>query len=242
MAGRPWQESLRRQWKPRIAAPAGSSLTCDSRSFLKGSSPLPRSYDGCPLSRGSAYRTAALMSQCRQERAVPQYTVPGVVIEEAGASAHEFDGVSTSVCLFVGPTSSAPESCASAQLEAVESGLEFEQRFGGLADIETRGGRLPNYVAHAARAFFDNGGRRLYVARVAADASTVDYAAALEATRKSADVSIVAAPGYSARPDALAIQQVLLDHVRGAAPEPASIRSPGRAARGRHRGGARGSA
>src|SRR5437763_16892938 len=38
---------------------------------------------------------------------------------------------------------------------------EFERAFGGLADVDDD----VNYLGYAARAFFANGGRRLYVSR-----------------------------------------------------------------------------
>ena len=47
----------------------------------------------------------------------------------------------------------------------VTSFTEFERAFGSLEDVGT-GNDTRNYLAYAARAFFDNGGRRLYVSRV----------------------------------------------------------------------------
>jgi hypothetical protein len=47
----------------------------------------------------------------------------------------------------------------------VTSFTEFERIYGGLEELEVGKGRT-NYTAHAARAFFMNGGRRLYVSRV----------------------------------------------------------------------------
>jgi phage tail sheath protein FI len=59
-----------------------------------------------------------------------------------------------------------------------------------------------NYVALAARAFFDNGGQQLYIARAtsphgsnAALPTAADYAAALKTLEGLSDVSVVAAPG-----------------------------------------------
>jgi hypothetical protein len=43
---------------------------------------------------------------------------------------------------------------------------EFERRYGGLERLQTDVGERIPYTAHAARAFFMNGGRRLYIARV----------------------------------------------------------------------------
>jgi hypothetical protein len=49
--------------------------------------------------------------------------------------------------------------------ELVTSIGEFERVYGGTADL-TFGTPRTNYLAHSVRAFFDNGGRRLYVSRV----------------------------------------------------------------------------
>ena len=61
--------------------------------------------------------------------------------------------------------------------------------------------------------FFANGGRRLYIGPVAADAAAEEYAAALQALPESAGISVIAAPGYSAQPAATEIQQALVEHV-----------------------------
>ena len=62
----------------------------------------------------------------------------------------------------------------------VTSLTEFQRAFGGLEDVGA-GTDTRNYLAYAARAFFGNGGRRLYVARVfpfAVDANNaIDVAA-----------------------------------------------------------------
>ena len=61
--------------------------------------------------------------------------------------------------------------------------------------------------------FFDNGGQRLYIGCVGPDALAAEYAAALQALPESAEISVIAAPGYSARPAAAEIQQALIEHV-----------------------------
>jgi uncharacterized protein len=71
-------------------------------------------------------------------------------------------------------------------------------------------------VAYAARAFFENGGRKLYVLRVESEAGIAEYRAALERSHEFADIAVIAAPGYSARSDAVEIQQALIDHVEQA--------------------------
>ena len=69
----------------------------------------------------------------------------------------------TSTTAFVGPTRKGPLGMAS---DVITSFGEFERIYGGLGDLMIGGTtRTNNYMAHAAKAFFDNGGARLYVAR-----------------------------------------------------------------------------
>jgi hypothetical protein len=51
--------------------------------------------------------------------------------------------------------------------EPLTSFAEFERVYGVPETLCIAGVETPNYVAHAARAFFAEGGRRLYVARIA---------------------------------------------------------------------------
>ncbi|MGH8174842.1 MAG: phage tail sheath family protein [Steroidobacter sp.] len=145
---------------------------------------------------------------------MPEYKAPGVYVEEASFRARSIEGVSTSTTAFVGPTLLGPQSQGSTAVEAlVTSFAEFEQHFGGLGDLQSMEGSRCNYVAHSARAFFNNGGEKLYVARVEPGAAATDYALAMHSLQQFTDVSLVAAPGYSARSDAVEIQQALIDHV-----------------------------
>ena len=98
---------------------------------------------------------------------MPEYLAPGVYVEEVSFRSKSIEGVSTSTCAFVGSTRKGPFGGVP---EVITSVGEFERMYGGLgnlgystqADIDPD---VPNYVAHAVRAFFDNGGKRLYVAR-----------------------------------------------------------------------------
>ncbi len=96
---------------------------------------------------------------------MPEYLAPGVFIEETSFRHKSIEGVGTSVSSLVGPTRTGPLRGAP---EVVTSYAEFERIFGDandltFSDVSTP---VPNYTAHAARAFFDNGGKQLYVARV----------------------------------------------------------------------------
>jgi phage tail sheath protein FI len=102
---------------------------------------------------------------------MPEYLAPGVYVEEVSFRAKSIEGVSTSVAGFIGPTRFGP---TSGPPELLTSFADFSRIYGGLDklefdDAENPGQLLPpsdNYMAHAVRAFFDNGGTKLYVTRV----------------------------------------------------------------------------
>lgn len=125
-------------------------------------------------------------------------------------------GVSTSTAAFVGFTRRGPLA-RTKEPGALDSLAAFEKIYGGLADL-----LFPpktNYLAHAAKAFFEEGGRRLYVARVrnptaAAPEAAKDWQDAFDALAALEDVSLVAAPGSTERgPLADSIQAQLIAHV-----------------------------
>jgi phage tail sheath protein FI len=94
---------------------------------------------------------------------VPEYLAPGVYVEETSFRAKSIEGVSTSTTGFAGLTRKGP---TEGTPELITSFGDFERTYGGFADLELGGKKVPNYLAHAVRAYFDNGGSRLYVARV----------------------------------------------------------------------------
>ena len=131
-----------------------------------------------------------------------EFQSPGVYIEEISFRSHTIEGVSTSTAAFAGPTLGGP---VGAVTDAVTSFSEFQSIYGDASDIIFTGQpqqKTPNYVAFAARAFFDNGGRKLYIARVTspdgsnrAPTTAADYKRALATLESLADASVVAAPG-----------------------------------------------
>lgn len=90
---------------------------------------------------------------------MPEYLAPGVYVEEVSFRAKTIEGVSTSTAGFVGPARYGP---TSGEPELLTSFADFERIYGGLDPLDYG----PNYLAHGVRAFFEEGGRRLYVARV----------------------------------------------------------------------------
>jgi uncharacterized protein len=90
---------------------------------------------------------------------MPEYLAPGVYVEETSFRAKSIEGVSTSTTAFVGPTRRGP---TTGTPELVTSYADFERIYGGIGPVHGR----ENYLAHGVRAYFNEGGARLYVARV----------------------------------------------------------------------------
>jgi hypothetical protein len=107
---------------------------------------------------------------------MPEYLAPAVFVEETSFRAKSIEGVGTSTAAFVGMTARGPVSVSPSDPTPplLTSFGDFERYYGGVDDLVvglagTPAGRtmsVPNYVALAARAFFSNGGGRLYVARI----------------------------------------------------------------------------
>ncbi len=95
---------------------------------------------------------------------MPEYLAPGVFVEETSFRQKTIEGVSTSTTAFVGPTRFGPED---GEPSLLTSFSEFERIYGGLDQLTFDGEEAThNYLAHAVRAYFEEGGRRLYVSRV----------------------------------------------------------------------------
>ncbi len=103
---------------------------------------------------------------------MPEYLAPGVYVEEVSFRSKSIEGVPTSTTGFAGMTRTGPVQYAdgpsSTEPRLITSFTEFERVYGGLEPLHapTIGDERLSYVAHAARAFFMNGGQRLYISRV----------------------------------------------------------------------------
>ena len=130
------------------------------------------------------------------------YQTPGIYIEEIVFRRRSIERVPTSSTAFIGPTVKGPLHVGGAgSAKPLTSYLAFERTYGLPADGGLTGGTASALQAFAlsVRAFFSEGGARLYVSRVAGqDPSTADYARALAAIEPLDDVAIVAAPGSTA--------------------------------------------
>ena len=110
---------------------------------------------------------------------MPEYLAPGVYVEETSFRAKSIEGVGTSTTAFVGPTRKGPVASTRrgadgnppAPPELITSFGDFVRTYGGLQDLPIGGSPTTNYLAHAVLNFFNEGGSRLYVARVASGAT-----------------------------------------------------------------------
>ena len=96
---------------------------------------------------------------------MPEYLAPGVFIEEIERGPKPIEGVATSTAAFLGETERGPTSP-----RLVTSYGEYLRLFGDIFDDG-------KYMPFGVKAFFDNGGRRVYIARIVgagAAAATLD--------------------------------------------------------------------
>jgi len=101
---------------------------------------------------------------------MPEYLAPGVFVEETSFRSKSIEGVSTTTTGFVGPCRYGP---VIEPADVITSLGEFERSYagGGKLWFGTEGdpadvSESDNFLWHAVRAFFTEGGKRLYVARV----------------------------------------------------------------------------
>jgi phage tail sheath protein FI len=95
---------------------------------------------------------------------MPEYLAPGVYVEEVSYRTRSIEGVSTTTTAFVGPTRYGP---LHDPLDIITNLNEFELTYGDREKLAFGGGVVvDNWMWHAARAFFEEGGRRLYVKRI----------------------------------------------------------------------------
>src|SRR5512144_1845767 len=103
---------------------------------------------------------------------MPEYLAPGVYVEEVSFRSKSIEGVPTSTTGFAGVARFGPVQYAARNVGGVQyqrgpsttaprlvtSYTEYERVYGGLEPLQIAGDEHVNYLAHAARAFFANGG------------------------------------------------------------------------------------
>ncbi|MDT7578996.1 MAG: uncharacterized protein QOK35_260 [Pseudonocardiales bacterium] len=158
------------------------------------------------------------------------YLAPGVYVEEVPSAVRPIAGVGTSTAAFIGvaanltkawdpdkgvgmparPSGDAYEQAAALTPQPLNSWTEFVQRFG---DIQA-GNR---YLAHAVYGFFDNGGTRCFVARVATAGDLAKGVDTILGRFESIDeIALLAAPLPPDAPAAAltSVQAALVAHCR----------------------------
>ena len=102
---------------------------------------------------------------------MPEYLAPGVYVEETSFRAKSIEGVSTTTTGFIGPTRYGP---IDLEPDIITSLGEFERVYGDRQQLKfthfANGTETPlplmhNFMWHAVRAFFEEGGKRLYIVR-----------------------------------------------------------------------------
>jgi uncharacterized protein len=117
---------------------------------------------------------------------MPTYLTPGVYFESVDSASAEIAAIRTDVTALVGIAAQGPVHCAT----VVESWVQFLSTFGGF---------LPNaYLAYAANAFFQNGGSKLYVVRVAAPPATTMTNPAFPQPADGSSSMVLSAQGFAA--------------------------------------------
>lgn len=94
---------------------------------------------------------------------MPEYLAPGVYVEEVSFRSKSIEGVSTTTTGFVGPTRDGPVDLDN---ELITSLGDFNRVYGDGTQLRFGSDVLHNYMWHAARAFFAEGGKQLYVSRL----------------------------------------------------------------------------
>ena len=96
---------------------------------------------------------------------MPEYLAPGVYVEEVSFRSKSIEGVSTTTTGFIGPARYGP---LDLEPDIITSLGEFKRVYGDGQQLRfgASGSPMHNYLWHAVRAFFEEGGKRLYVVRV----------------------------------------------------------------------------
>ena len=136
-----------------------------------------------------------------------EYLAPGVYVEEVPGGAKPIEGVATSTAGFVGRSPAGPLDQA---VGPILSLAEYTRQFGDGSDFGDEPAQ-PNFLWHAVSAYFTEGGKRLWVARVGsgdARPGPEDYQRGLAAFEQIDEIAVIAAPGAA---DAAA-SRLLISH------------------------------
>lgn len=103
---------------------------------------------------------------------MPEYLAPGVYVEETSFRSKSIEGVSTTTTGLIGPARYGP---LDLEPEIITSLGEFERTYGDRQQLDFSDALgMHNYLWHAVRAFFEEGGKRVYISRVFLPISDTD--------------------------------------------------------------------
>jgi len=94
---------------------------------------------------------------------MPEYTAPGVYVEETSFRTKPIEGVVTTVAGFAGPARFGPVHLAASRLSSL---ADFERLYGNGSPLDWVNSQRTNFLWHAARTYFSEGGKELHIARV----------------------------------------------------------------------------
>lgn len=162
---------------------------------------------------------------------MPEYLAPGVYVEETSFRSKSIEGVGTSTTGFVGLTRKGP---VGGTPELLTSFGDFERIYGSLENLHLGGKDTINYLAHAVRGYFNEGGSRLYVSRAFLPLSDSDAGKATADIISNSDVNkqvqfLARTPGDSGN-GTIALRQVTTPATRKTmenAPEGTMVRVGG---------------
>ena len=97
---------------------------------------------------------------------MPEYLAPGVFVEETSFRAKSIEGVSTTTTGFIGAARFGPVAMEPDILTSLADYERIHDPFSPGSEFTWSGSSAPNHLWHAVRAFFNEGGKRLYVSRV----------------------------------------------------------------------------
>jgi hypothetical protein len=136
---------------------------------------------------------------------MPTYLTPGVYFESADTASAEVPALRTDIAAFVGVAAQGPVHRAI----AVQSWTQFQSTFGSF---------LPNaYLAYSAKAFFENGGEKLYVVRVAAPKATTSTNSAIPQPADGSASVVLSVQGFAVGA-VVTVQQTAVANALGTQP------------------------
>ena len=138
---------------------------------------------------------------------MPSYLHPGVYVEEIPSGSKPIEGVGTSTAAFVGYTAKG----AISEPKLIFTWDDYDREFGGIQNLQKD--KKGDSMGLSVFAFFQNGGRQAYIARITDEA---DYVNVFTKFSRIRDINIMCLPGqyWSTNGSGNSIIQMAIDHAR----------------------------